>query len=94
MVKCSHIDLKEAEGGDNVAVAMPMVDIGRGDPRNILKVVVHRYEQDVYRIAVKTGILSTKYSRNRFDLSAQKLLRMTLICTHTTKLEQSKECTS
>ena len=35
MIKCSLIDLKMAEVGDNVAVPIPMVDRGRGDPRNI-----------------------------------------------------------
>ena len=74
MVKCSRIDLKVAEIGDNVAVPIPMVDRGRGDPRNILGVVVDRNENDMYTIAVKAGILSTKYSRNQFDLCPQRLL--------------------
>ena len=64
MDKCSRIDLKMAEVGDNVAVPIPIVDKGRGDPRNILGVVLDRDEHDMYKIAVKAGILSTKYSRN------------------------------
>ena len=59
------------EAGDNVAVPIPMVDRGRGDPRNILGVIVDRDEHDMYRIAVKAGILSKKYSRNQFDLCPQ-----------------------
>ena len=71
MVKCSCIDLK---AGDNVGVPIPMVDRGRGDPRNILGFIVDRDEHDMYRIAVKAGILSAKYSRNQFDLCPQRLL--------------------
>ena len=74
MVKRSRIDLKVAEVGDNVAIPIPMVDKGRGDPRNILGVVLDRNEHDMYKVAVKAGILSTKYSRNQFDLCPQRLL--------------------
>jgi hypothetical protein len=74
MIKRSRIDLKPGVIGDNVAVPIPMVDRGRGDPRNIIGVIVDRDEHDMYRIAVKAGILSTKYSRNQFDLCPQRLL--------------------
>ena len=56
-----------AEVGDNVAIPIPMVDKGRGDPRNILGVVLDRNEHDMYKIVVKAGILSPKYSGNQFD---------------------------
>ena len=45
-----------------------MVDRGRGDPKTILGVILDRDENDMYRIAVKAGILTTKFSRNQFDL--------------------------
>lgn len=73
MVKRSRIDLKAGEVGDNVAVPVPMVDRGRCDPRTIIGVIVERDENDFYRTAVKAGILSTKYSRNQFDLCPQIL---------------------
>ena len=38
MVKRSRIDLHAGVIGDNVAVPIPAVDTGRGDPRNILGV--------------------------------------------------------
>ena len=38
-----------------------MVDRDRGNPRNILGVKVDWDEHDMYRNAVKAGILSTKY---------------------------------
>ena len=37
MVKCSRIDLKAGEAGDNVAVSIPIVDRSRGDPRISLR---------------------------------------------------------
>ena len=68
MVKCFHVDLKADEAGDNVAVPIPMVDRGRGDPRNTLGFIVDWDEHNMYLIAMKAGILSTKYSRNQLDL--------------------------
>ena len=74
MVKRSRIDLKVGEAGDNVAIPIPMVDRGRGDPRNILGIIVDRDEHDMYEISLKAGILTTRYSRNQFDLCPQRLL--------------------
>ena len=75
MVKRTRVDLKAGVAGDNVAVPIPLVDRGRGDPRNILGVIVNRnLDTDQYTIAVKAGILNGGYSRNQFDLCPQKLL--------------------
>ena len=74
MVQRSRIDLQAGEIGDNVAVPIPMVDRGRGDPRNILGVIIDRNENDLYTIAVKVGILRSKYTRNEFSLCPQRLL--------------------
>ena len=79
-IKHSSIELKVAEVGDNVAILIPMVD--NGDPRNILGVVVDRDENDLYKIAVKAAILSTKYFRNQFHLCLQRLLSDTDVSTH------------
>ena len=76
MVKRSKVELKPGYIGDNVAVPVPMVDRGRGDPRNILGVVVDKdVPSDVYTIVVKSGILKGKYSRNEFDLCPQKYFK-------------------
>ena len=83
MVKRSRIDLKPGEAVDNVAVPIPMVDKGRGDPRNILGVIVDRDEHYIYKIAVKAGILSKKYSRNQF-LCPQQLLNDSDVSTEST----------
>lgn len=46
MVKRSRMDLKPGEISDNAAVPIPTVDRGRGDPRNILGVIIDRNEND------------------------------------------------
>ncbi|XP_068212664.1 uncharacterized protein [Palaemon carinicauda] len=77
MVKRSRVDLRDGEQGDNVAVPVPLVDRERGDPRNILGVIIDRREDtDQYKIAVKACILSGLYSRNQFDLCPQRLLNI------------------
>ncbi|KAI6655720.1 hypothetical protein LOD99_1862 [Oopsacas minuta] len=70
MVQRCHIQFKPGCPGDNVAVPIPSVDRGRGDPRNIQGVILYRDERDQYNIAVKSGILKGLYSRNQFAESA------------------------
>ena len=57
-----------------VTVPVPLVDRGRGDARNIMGIILDRDDNDLYRIAVKGGILSGKYVRNQVDLCNQTLL--------------------
>ena len=76
MVKRSRVIHAPGELGDNVTVPIPLVDRGRGDPRNLMGVIVDRDDNGMYRIAVASGILAGKYSRNQFDLCAQRLLTM------------------
>ena len=79
MVKRSRVDLAPGKQGDNVAVPIPLVDRGRGDPRNILGIILDIDENNMYTIAVKAGILQGKYSRNQFDLCPQVLLDTTMV---------------
>ena len=74
MVKRSRVQHVPGNIGDNVTVPIPLVDRGRGDPRNIIGVITDRDMNDMYRIAVRAGVLKGKYSRNQFDLCAHKLL--------------------
>ena len=67
MVKRSRIDIAYGHPGDNVAVPIPLVDRGRGDPRNI--------QYNMYTICVKSGILKSKSARNQFDLCPQRLYK-------------------
>ena len=54
IVKRSRVDLKYVEVRDNVAIPIFMVDRGRGDPLNILGVIL---DCDMYTISVKSGIM-------------------------------------
>ena len=68
MIKRSRVINVSANPGDNVTIPIPLVDRGRGDPRNIMGVVCERDNNDLYRVAVRAGMLTGKYSRNQFDL--------------------------
>jgi len=50
MVTRSRIELQARHVRDNVALPVPMVDRCRGDPRNILGVIIDMNENDVYAI--------------------------------------------
>ena len=58
-----------------------MVDRGRGDPRNLMGVIIDRDDNDMYRIAVRAEVLHGKYSRNQFELCIHKLLQITDVST-------------
>ncbi|XP_068235499.1 uncharacterized protein [Palaemon carinicauda] len=75
MVKRSRTELVAGEIGDNIALPIPLVDRGRGDPRNILGVIVSRSMNDQYRVATKSGVLKESYSRNQFDICPERLLK-------------------
>ena len=74
MVKRSRTIYVAGNPGDNVIIPIPLVDRGRGDPRNIMGVIVERDNSDLYVISVRAGILKGRYSRNQFDLCTQILL--------------------
>ncbi|XP_037780264.1 SCAN domain-containing protein 3-like [Penaeus monodon] len=76
MVKRSRLDFKVGEPGDNIAVPILAVDRGRGDPRNILGVIVSiDLDYDQYNISVKSGVLKGQNSKNQFDLYPQHLAK-------------------
>ncbi|XP_068223750.1 uncharacterized protein [Palaemon carinicauda] len=66
MVKRSRRIMDRGNVGNNVTIPIPMVDRGRGNPRNIMGIIMDIDENDNYTIAVKSGILSGKYTRNQF----------------------------
>ncbi|KAK6195883.1 hypothetical protein SNE40_001219 [Patella caerulea] len=76
MVKRSRLEHVAGNPGDNVTIPIPLVDRGKGDPRNIMGVIVDRNENDLYRVAVKAGILKGHYSRTQFDLCTNKLFNI------------------
>src|SRR6218665_607593 len=81
MVKRSRVQHAPGSPGDNVTVPIPMVDRGRGDPRNLMGVIIDRDDNNMYRIAVRAGVLNGKYSRKQFELCIHKLLQITDVST-------------
>ena len=73
MVKRSHLEHVPGNPGDNVTIPIPLVDRRKGDPRNVIGVILDCNENDMYRIAVKEGILKERYSRSQFDICTQQL---------------------
>ena len=72
MIKRSRIELAPGQKGDNVAIPIPLVDRGRGDPRNILAVILDRSDNNNYTLATKHRILKEEYSRNECELCPEK----------------------
>ncbi|CAG2239923.1 unnamed protein product [Mytilus edulis] len=70
MVARSNQILRPVQVGDNVTVPIPSVDRGRGDPRNLLCIVLeHDQTIDQFKLGSKDGILNGSYSRNQFTFS-------------------------
>ena len=70
-----RIELAKRHAGDMVTIPIPLVDRGRGDPRNILGRVLHCNDNDLYTIAIKSGILKENFSRNQFILCPNALMK-------------------
>ena len=49
--------MTEANVGDNVTVAIPNVDRVRTDPENLIGVIIKKDSNEMYQIAVKSGVL-------------------------------------
>jgi len=58
MVKRSRVEHAPGNPGNNVTVPVPLVDRGRGDPRNMMGVITDRDENDMHRMAVPAGVLN------------------------------------
>ena len=73
MVKRSRLEHVPGDPGDNVTIPIPLVDRGKGDPRNVIGIILDRNENDMYRIGVRDGILKGRYSRSQFDICSHQL---------------------
>lgn len=71
MLQASRQRFEEAEVGQNVVVPIPDVDRGRGDPRNVMAVVMS-INDGFYRLGTKHGVLNRLYVRNEMELCAQQ----------------------
>ena len=79
MVKRSHLEHVPGNPGDNVTIPIPLVDRRKGDPRNVIGAILECNENDMYRIAMKEGILKGRYSRSQFDICTQQLYSSTAV---------------
>ena len=56
MLKRRRVELVPGEPGNSVTIPIPMVDRGRGDPRNIMGLVVEKRDNETYKLATKAGV--------------------------------------
>jgi hypothetical protein len=54
-----------------------MVDRAKGDPRNLLAVILSR-EEHGYKLGTKSGVLRGLYTRNQFELFDNNFLAILL----------------
>lgn len=73
MVKRSSLEHVQGNPGDSVTIPIPLVDQGKGNPRNVICVILDLNENDMYRIAVKEEILKGRYGRSQFHICSQQL---------------------
>ena len=66
MVKRTNKKLAACQVGDCVTIPIPEFDRGRGDPANIIGVVM-AIKNDQYKLGTKVGIIDVWFSRNGFE---------------------------
>ncbi|KAK3920933.1 Coadhesin [Frankliniella fusca] len=74
MLRASRARYPPAAVGDTVIAPIPDVDRGRGDPRNVTRVVIEVTEDNLYRLGNKQGQIYTIFSRNMFTKAKEKFL--------------------
>ena len=74
MVKRTRGKLQEASPGDCVAVFVSEFDRGRGDPANIVGVILE-IKDNKYRVGTKAGIIKNWLQRNCFECTRYKGLK-------------------
>nr|CAH7713569.1 unnamed protein product [Callosobruchus chinensis] len=66
--------LPSAEMGDTVRLPVPDVDRGRGDPRNVLGVVMAVEDDMYYKIGTEKGTLPQLLTRNQLSICPVPLI--------------------
>ena len=74
MLKRRRCELQPGEVGDSVTVAIPPVDRGWWDARNIIGVITEREKNYFCRVGVKQGLLRGRFSRNQFKVCQEKFV--------------------
>ena len=63
--------MKTIEVGDNVLIPVSEFDRGRGDPANLISLVLEKGDSG-FRVGTKAGILAGRSSRNQIELTKYK----------------------
>lgn len=91
MIKRSKIILQPAKIHDTVLVHLDKVDKSGLDSPNLIALIIEAKEvadgNIVYRVATKDGVLKGWITRDQFDISKQKILKITQV---NTTIELSK----
>ena len=66
MIACSTLSLRPLSPGDNVAVPVSEFDKSKGDPPNILGVVLS-VDNNNYVVGTKSGVIQGKLARNQVE---------------------------
>ena len=75
-IKRRCLALVPADIGNTITIPIPSVDRGRGDPRNLMgKIVEKDQERELYKIAVRAGVLTGHFSRSQFEVCSQDLVK-------------------
>jgi hypothetical protein len=62
--------------GDSVRMSIPEVDRNKGDPRNIIFVIINIDKNKNYKLGNKNGTLTQLYSRNEFTVCPKPLINV------------------
>jgi hypothetical protein len=68
MLDRSVAKMKALDVGDNVLVPVSEFDRGRGDPQNLIGVVLEKSERG-FKIGTKAGVLSGVFARNQLEMT-------------------------
>ena len=83
MIKRSKIILQPAKIHDTVLVHLDKVDKSGLDSPNLIALIIETKEvadgSIVYRVATKDGVLKGWITRDQFDISKQKILKITQV---------------
>ena len=80
MLTQSDPTFQQAKVGYTVLIRIPHIDKGRGDPRNVLAVVMF-VEGAFYKLGTEHGVLKQLYARSEFSILHEKLLTLSSVGT-------------
>lgn len=67
MLRLSSKNLKPVSMNDCVTIQIPEFDRGKGDPANVVGIILQKNENDKYEIGTRAGVISNWLERNSFE---------------------------